>query len=85
MGNREITLDELRSLLRGVAGETEAADLDGDILDLRFQDLGYDSIAVLELTARIEQEHGIHLSDEEVGDAATPRRFLDLVNRVETA
>ncbi|MFF4208728.1 acyl carrier protein [Streptomyces sp. NPDC001796] len=74
-------IEDLRRILVACAGEDDAADLDGDILDVTFQDLGYDSLAMMETAARITQEYGVDLSDDEITEVATPRALLDLVNR----
>lgn len=80
MTAREMTLDDLIGVLRDCAGEAEGVDLSGDILDVPFADLGYDSLAMLEAASRVERERGVELADEAVGTAGTPRRFLALVN-----
>ncbi|MFJ8360476.1 acyl carrier protein [Streptomyces sp. NPDC093984] len=74
-------IEDLRRILVACAGEDDAADLDGDILDVTFQDLGYDSLAMMETAARITQEYGVDLSDDQITEVATPRALLDLVNR----
>lgn len=76
----ELTLDDLRRILITCAGEGDAADLSGDILDVPFDDLGYDSLARMESTALIERQYGVELPDESVAEAATPRALVDLVN-----
>jgi len=81
----KMTLTELTALLRACAGEEEGVDLDGDILDVPFTDLGYDSLAVLQTTGLIERELGISLDDEAVAEAATPKALLELVNGSPTA
>ncbi|MFI6294199.1 acyl carrier protein [Nonomuraea sp. NPDC050790] len=74
------TLDDLRRIMREAAGEGEAVDLDGDILETPFADLDYDSLAVLEMTVRVEREFGVKLGDDEVGGVKLPSEFIDLVN-----
>ncbi|MDQ0748251.1 act minimal PKS acyl carrier protein [Streptomyces africanus] len=81
----QFTLDDLRRILVESAGADDGTDLSGDILDLGFDDLGYDSLALMETAAKIKQEYGIDLSDEAVGEAETPRALLDLVNAVSAA
>jgi act minimal PKS acyl carrier protein len=76
----ELTIEDLRSILRTAAGEDEAIDLDGDILNLTFEQLGYDSVALLEACGLIEREHGIELEDSTIADADTPRALLAIVN-----
>ncbi len=72
-------LHDLRRILRDVAGTEQGVDLDGDILDTPFEDLGYDSLALLETAARILHEYGVRLDDDALAEATTPRVLLDLV------
>ncbi|EIV96255.1 acyl carrier protein [Frankia sp. QA3] len=74
------TVSDLTRLMREVAGEDENVDLDGDILDLDFADLGYDSLAILETSGRIARDYGIVLEDDALNDAHTPRALVGLVN-----
>ncbi|MEU4469087.1 MULTISPECIES: acyl carrier protein [Streptomyces] len=76
-----LELTDLIALLRECAGEEEGVDLDGDVLDVPFADLGYDSLAVLQTTGRIERDWDVLLDEEAIDEADTPRAFLDLVNR----
>lgn len=76
-----ITLDDLQQILAECAGEDEDAAFDGDILDVSFTDLGYDSLALLETAARVSQRFGIELPDEAVAGLETPRHFLEAVNQ----
>nr|WSX75097.1 acyl carrier protein [Streptomyces sp. NBC_00899] len=80
METRHFTLDDLRRILLEGAGADDAVDLDGEILDLCFDELGYESLALLETSSRIEREYGVSLDDEELTDGATPRRLIDAVN-----
>ncbi|MFE1310658.1 acyl carrier protein [Streptomyces sp. NPDC058755] len=80
MTARELTIDDLTRILRESAGEDEGVDLDGDILDILFADLGYDSLALLEASSRIEREFGVKLSDDAVSEAETPRLLLAAAN-----
>ncbi|MEU9591463.1 acyl carrier protein [Streptomyces sp. NPDC048219] len=77
----ELTLDTLRRILVVCAGESDTNGLGDDTLDESFQDLGYDSLALMEAAAVIEREYGVALSDEEVATVPTPRALLELVNR----
>jgi act minimal PKS acyl carrier protein len=80
MAGHEVTIDDLKRILREAAGEDEGINLDGDILDQTFTDLGYDSLALLETGGRIEREHGISLDDSTIADSKTPRALLAAVN-----
>ncbi|WP_432073738.1 acyl carrier protein [Streptomyces wuyuanensis] len=80
MATNEFTLDDLKRILREGAGADEGVDLDGDILDTRFEELGYESLALLETGGRIEREFGITLDDDVLTDADTPRALIAAVN-----
>ncbi|MEQ4303832.1 acyl carrier protein [Plantactinospora sp. B6F1] len=80
MLNRTFTIDDLRRILREAAGQDEWVDLDGDILDTGFDELGYDSLALLETGTRVEREFGIKIEDEALTSARTPRALLGTVN-----
>ncbi|KQX16727.1 hypothetical protein ASC82_00190 [Streptomyces sp. Root431] len=75
-----LTLDTLLQILRESAGEEEGVDLGGDILDTPFVELGYDSLALLQATGRIERDLGVSLPDDVVAEAETPALLLELVN-----
>jgi acyl carrier protein len=79
MTTPELTLDDLRRILRAVAGEAEGAGLDGDILDVTFTDLGYDSLALLETAGQIERERDLQLDESTITEAQTPRQLLTAV------
>lgn len=76
----QFTLDDLRRILLASAGADENVDLDGDILDLTFDALGYESLALLETGSRIEREYVITLDESALADATTPRQLLNVVN-----
>ncbi|MFJ8622711.1 acyl carrier protein [Kitasatospora sp. NPDC093550] len=76
----EFTIDDLKRIMRDCAGEEESVDLDGEILDARFEELGYDSLALIETTSRIAREFGVRLPEEELGEVGTVRDLLVLVN-----
>ncbi|MEU3904808.1 acyl carrier protein [Streptomyces goshikiensis] len=76
----EMTLNELTALLRECAGEEEGVNLEGDVLDTPFVELGYDSLAVLQTTGRIERDYGVQISDDAAAEAHTPRLLLDFIN-----
>ena len=77
---RQLTMDQLRTIMRTCAGEDDEADLDGEIGALQFADLGYDSLAVLEIQKVIELEFGIGLPDEALEEMTTPERTVAYVN-----
>lgn len=81
MSEQTFSMEDLKRILLAGAGAEEGVDLDGDtILDQRFDELGYESLALLETGGRIEREYGIALDDEALADAATPRQLITVVN-----
>ena len=85
MATQQFTLDDLKRILLAGAGADEAVDLDADILDTGFDQLGYESLALLETSSRIEREYGITLDDSTLTDAVTPRDLIEVVNAHLTA
>lgn len=76
----EFTLDDIKRLLRASGGVDEQTDLDGEhFADTAFADLGYDSLALLELTSRVERAYGIKIPDGDLGHTQTPREVLAYV------
>lgn len=76
----EFTLGELTTILRESAGQDESVDLDGDILDISFEELGYDSLAILEAASRVERAFNVPIAEDTVRELTTPRKLLDYVN-----
>ncbi len=80
MSSQPFTIDDLKRILLEGAGAAENVDLETDILDKEFEDLGYDSLALLETSSRIERTYGITISDTILADATTPRALVGAVN-----
>ncbi|GAB7104196.1 acyl carrier protein [Streptomyces phaeofaciens JCM 4814] len=82
----QFTVEHLKALLEQAAGQdADAPALTADTLDSSFGDLGYDSLAMLEVASLAQRQCGITLEDEAVSDADTPRKLLTLVNGLITA
>jgi act minimal PKS acyl carrier protein len=54
-------------------------DLDSDIGGRTFEDLGYDSLAVLEMTAKIQNMLGVVITDDAAKELTTPQSLTDYV------
>ncbi|WP_433859339.1 acyl carrier protein [Streptomyces kronopolitis] len=80
----EMNIDDLRRILIDCAGEADNDSLSGNILDREFEQLGYDSLALLETFARITADFGVQIPDEAIADLRTPRDVLDMVNDTAT-
>ncbi|MEU9804295.1 actinorhodin polyketide synthase [Streptomyces sp. NPDC051000] len=77
-----LELTDLTRILRAWGGEEEGVELDDDVRDLYWVELGYDCLSVLQTTGYLEQRFDIAFDEEAVEYADTPRRYLDLVNHV---
>ena len=73
--------DGLFQVLVDCAGEGEAK-LTDEALDTPFEDLGYDSLALMEAAARLKQITGVQIEDDTITELTTPRDMLDAVNGV---
>ena len=80
-----MTIDDLRRILAACAGEDENTGLAGGFGALSFTDLGYDSLAVMEIAARIKQEFRVTITDDEILELATPQALLVRVNGLRAA
>jgi act minimal PKS acyl carrier protein len=80
-----MTFDDLRDVLSDCAGESEQGPLTADQIDLAFEELGYDSLALLETAARIDSRYGVKITDEQILELRTLRELLEVVNGVAEA
>lgn len=76
------TLDDLRTIMRESAGELEIDALTVDVANTCYVDLGYDSLALLEVTARIKQTLNVAVPDAALVCSATPAATVTAVNLV---
>lgn len=74
------SLNELKKIMRECAGEDESVNLDDDFEAVTFDDLGYDSLAVLETASRIQRTYGLKLGEEELAEITTPGALVVFVN-----
>lgn len=75
------TVDDLLHILKECAGESLSGDA-AVLADVTFEELGYDSLALLETAARIEHDLGVALPDEDVTELKTPGAMVALVNEL---
>jgi minimal PKS acyl carrier protein len=75
-----LTLSDLLRVLADCAGDVGDVDLTGDAGHRSFEAIGYDSLALMEMAARLKQEHGIELTDQVIADAETPADLLKVIN-----
>ncbi|MGW8970474.1 acyl carrier protein [Streptomyces platensis] len=74
-----LTAADLRRVLVECSGDSETPGLDEGFLTASFEQLGFDSLALLETAARLKQEFLIDLPDDEVHRVETPEELLSLV------
>jgi act minimal PKS acyl carrier protein len=68
---RGIDRETLTRLLLEAIGLEEDADLEGGDADTPLLELGYDSLALLQVVGRIEAEFGLLVPDTAITDSAT--------------
>jgi act minimal PKS acyl carrier protein len=73
-------LDDLKKIMCGCAGIDESVDLDRDFGEVPFENLGYDSLAVLEIIAKLQNELDVAIPDSATANLQTPRSVVAYVN-----
>jgi acyl carrier protein len=76
----QLSLDELREVMRACVGREEAVVLASDDLLRTFEELDFDSLAQVELAERLRDLYGIALTDQELDELSGPRDLLDYLN-----
>ncbi len=76
----EFTFEHLKRFMQECAGGEEPAGLDENALDESFPELGFDSLALLQMASLIEREFGVALPDEGLHKLDTPGKLIALVN-----
>ena len=78
-----ITMEELRQVIKEVAGDSTSSELDGNILDTPFTDLDLDSLAVLEIATRLQDTYRVPFPDETIETLKTPHDILSYLEVTE--
>jgi minimal PKS acyl carrier protein len=73
---RPFTIDDMRRIMRG-AGGGDAGDA---VEDATFDELGYDSLALLEIQRRLSRELGIKVPENAAEEMPTPAAAVSYVN-----
>lgn len=74
-----INLADLEGFLNASSGE-ESITLGESMMDTDFDDLGVDSLALVELVDRVQEAYHLSIDDDTAQDLRTPRMMLDHVN-----
>jgi act minimal PKS acyl carrier protein len=75
-----ITIDDLILHLRAAVGDDESIQLNPDLAHTPLNDLGIDSLAVIDATNRIERQLDVALPDGSLTEAETMRQLCDSIN-----
>jgi aromatase len=78
----QFTITDLERMLGSGAETTPEGRpaFDGHVLDTDFSEIGYDSLALLELAGRIQREYGVPMPDDAHAQMTTPRQAIDFIN-----
>ncbi|MEV4175934.1 MULTISPECIES: acyl carrier protein [unclassified Nonomuraea] len=79
----QFSLEDLKQIMRQVAGDDDDIELTDDFETTTFEDLGFDSLAVFETMHRVERACGVKLPEDELAEITTPKEFLGFVNEME--
>jgi act minimal PKS acyl carrier protein len=74
-----MSITELHGILIACAGGDQEG-MDGDIADVSFDDLGYDSLALIETAAVLKRDHDVYIPDDEINEVGTPSELLGMIN-----
>ncbi|WP_394824390.1 acyl carrier protein [Pendulispora albinea] len=80
MTTKEFTLEDLEGILLASTGEDKNVHLAAGQIDAAFEELGYDSVTVLEMWRRIELECHIVVDFSVMAEIRTPRAVLHAVD-----
>jgi minimal PKS acyl carrier protein len=74
---RQITIRELEQIMHECAGWAQPLD---EAADQSFDELGYDSLALLQTSSRIKRDYGVQLSEDLLAEMKTPSKLVDAIN-----
>jgi act minimal PKS acyl carrier protein len=76
-----MTIDDLRAIMRKTVGE-DGPDSVADFATSTFEELGCDSLALLEMSAVISYRFEVRVPDDAMVASRTPGDTVNLVNRL---
>lgn len=78
----QFTITDLERTLGSVAEREpdRRPTFDGHVLDTAFSEIGYDSLALLELAGRVQREYDVPMPDDAHTRMTTPRQAIDFIN-----
>ncbi|UGT63386.1 acyl carrier protein [Nocardia asteroides] len=75
-----MTITELGRILVECAGGDEVSELREDASEVTFEELGYDSLALIETASRIQRDYGVQIPEDLLVEVKTPRELIDIIN-----
>ena len=80
-----LTIDEFKTIMREVAGNDPEIDSSIEAEDSLLTDLGYDSLALLEIAAVVQQRYGLSVPDDSTERMTTPLAAVAYINELQAA
>ncbi|GIF07077.1 acyl carrier protein [Actinoplanes siamensis] len=78
---KHITIDDLTEIMRSSIGLDDDVELTGDRSEMDFADMGYDSLALIELASQLQHRFGVKISDDEALERLrSPHTAVSYVN-----
>ncbi len=77
---RLFSSDDLSGIMRQCAGLDHALSLDGAVLEISYEEMGFDSLALLEVQAEIERQLGVRFAEDAMELSSTPAITISYVN-----
>lgn len=79
MSITEMTIADLDQTFRSAAGDAEGEAFAAGNADTTFVDLGYDSLALLQVIGQLRREKGVQAPEEQLAAAKTPAQLLAIM------
>ncbi len=83
--SEQLTPQDLKAIADETSGVTDGITFDDTTLDTPLRELGYDSLAVLEIVSAIQRKLKVQVPDEAIEEMRTARAILDYVNLTRAA
>jgi len=79
----QFTLDELKKAMLTAIGDDDSVDLKHDILDVPMTDLGFDSLALMNVADILESKYGIEIPEDGIEETMeTPRKAVRYIEEL---
>jgi act minimal PKS acyl carrier protein len=78
---KHITIDDLTEIMQSSIGLDDGVELTGERSEMDFADMGYDSLALIELASQVQHRFGVKISDGEALERLrSPRAAVSYIN-----